>query len=48
MVVYILKDKTRRILWSENEDQEGLGAPNEVNLSKHFIRDLKIARGEKK
>lgn len=45
-------DGTKLIAWTETEtyDVSGgftLSAPNEVNLTHHFVRDLQKARGEK-
>jgi hypothetical protein len=45
-------DGTRVIAWSETETYKTnngfvLGAPNEMNLTHHFVRDLQKARGEK-
>jgi hypothetical protein len=55
MRAFIVKpeDKTRVIAWIETEtyEQSGgfiLGAPNEINLTHHFINALQVARGEKK
>jgi hypothetical protein len=47
------EDKVRVVAWTKTEtyDQSGpliLGAPNEVNLTHHFINALQEARGEKK
>lgn len=46
MVVYILKDKRRRIAWSKTQIS-GFTRPNEVNLIRNFLKALKKARNEK-
>ncbi|HYX71752.1 MAG TPA: hypothetical protein VE732_03205 [Nitrososphaera sp.] len=48
MAVFTLKDKRRRIAWSKTEDDAGISRPNEMNLTRNFIKALKKARGEKK
>jgi hypothetical protein len=48
MTAYILKDKNRRVAWSKTENDAGISRPNEVNLTRNFIKALKKARGEKK
>lgn len=45
-------DGTKVIAWTETETYKVtngfvLGAPNEMNLTHHFVRDLQKARGEK-
>lgn len=44
MTVYTLRDKRRRIAWAKTEDNAGLSKPNEINLTRNFIKALKKAR----
>jgi hypothetical protein len=54
LVAYRLTEgKRRRILWSDDETYEQSGGmamsrPNEVNLTMHFVKAVRKARGEKK
>ncbi|MGI8654950.1 MAG: hypothetical protein ACR2LC_07005 [Pyrinomonadaceae bacterium] len=54
MRAFIVKeDKTRVTAWSETETYDMSGgmsfsAPNEINLTHHFINLLQVTRGEKK
>lgn len=48
MVAYTSKNKSRRVAWSKTEDDAGISRPNEVNLTRNFIKSLKKARVEKK
>ncbi|HEY9402608.1 MAG TPA: hypothetical protein VIQ24_07930 [Pyrinomonadaceae bacterium] len=47
MIAYISKNKYRRVSWSKTEYNTGISRPNEVNLTRNFIKILKKARGEK-
>lgn len=47
------EQKRKRILWSDDETYEQSGSmalsrPNEVNLTAHFVKAVRKARGEKK
>ena len=42
MVVYILRDKRRRVAWSKTQIS-GITRPNEVNLTRNFLKALKNA-----
>ena len=44
MTAYTLKDSRRRIAWSKTEDNDGLSRPNEINLTRNFIKALKTAQ----
>ena len=46
MVVYLLIDKRRRVAWSKTQIS-GITRPNEVNLTRNYIKALKKARAEK-
>ncbi|MDQ1639537.1 MAG: hypothetical protein QOF62_2876 [Pyrinomonadaceae bacterium] len=46
MVVYMLRDKRRRVVWSKTQIS-GITRPNEVNLTRNFLKALKKARSEK-
>lgn len=46
MVVYMLRDKRRRVAWSKTQIS-GITRPNEVNLTRNFLKALKKARAEK-
>ena len=48
MTVYILKDKRRRVAWSKTQDDSGISRPNEINLTRNFIKALKKVNSEKK
>jgi hypothetical protein len=55
MRAFIVKpeDKSRVVAWTETETYErhtefSFGAPNEINLTHHFVNALETARGEKK
>jgi hypothetical protein len=48
MVAYTLRNGRKIIAWSKTETSGGIGKPNEVNLTRHFLKALKKARGEKK
>jgi hypothetical protein len=47
MVVYTLRNGRKVIAWSKTETSGGIGKPNEVNLTRHFLDALKKARREK-
>jgi hypothetical protein len=46
MVVYTLRDKRRRVAWSKTQIS-GFTRPNEVNLTRNFLKALKKARNAK-
>jgi hypothetical protein len=46
MVVYVLRNKRRKVAWSKTQIS-GITRPNEVNLTRNFLKALKKARGEK-
>lgn len=46
MSVYMLMNKRRRVAWSKTQIS-GITRPNEVNLTRNFLKALKKARGEK-
>lgn len=46
MVVYMLRNGRRRVVWSKTQTS-GITRPNEVNLTRNFLKALKKARGEK-
>ena len=48
MIVYTSKNKSRRIAWSKTENDAGISRPNEVNLTRSFIKALKKIRDGKK
>ena len=48
MIVYTSKNKNRRIAWSKTENDAGISRPNEVNLTRSFIKALKKIRDKKK
>jgi len=48
MIVYTSKNKNRRIAWSKTENDAGISRPNEVNLTRSFIKALKKIRDGKK
>jgi len=48
MIVYISKGKNRRIVWSKTDNDAGISKPNEVDLTRSFLKALKKIRGEKK
>lgn len=47
MTAYTKKEQQRRILWSKTEDDAGLAKPNEINLTRNFIKALKKAVNKK-
>jgi hypothetical protein len=47
MTAYIRKEQRRRIAWSKTQDDAGVSRPNEVNLTRNFLKELKKARGTK-
>ena len=48
MIAYTSKNKNRRIAWSKTENDAGISRPNEVNLTRSFIKALKKIRDGKK
>ena len=47
MVVYTLSNKRRRVAWSKTQIS-GITRPNEVNLTRNFLKALKKARSGSK
>lgn len=43
MTAYVKKER-KRILWSKTEDDAGLAKPNEINLTRNFIKALKKSK----
>jgi len=48
MTAFILHDKRRRVAWSKTQDDAGISRPNEINLTRNFLKALKKATSEKR